>query len=169
MRLWCLPMPPVTTGWENFFLAEAGASAALTGLLFVAVSINLQRVLSFPQRLGRAAETLIVLASVLAVDLFGLVPGQSTAAFGAELLVTGVAVSAMSTWLQLRGYEKSQPTFWITTRIVTAQVPSLGYLVAGGVLLAGARGGIFWLVPGTLLCFTGGLINAWILLVEVVR
>lgn len=101
--------PPVTSGWENFFIAEAGASAALTGLLFVAASINLQRILSFPQLPGRAAETLIVLASVLAVDLFGLVPGQRTAVLGAELLGTGVAVWAMASWLLLRVRRKSDP------------------------------------------------------------
>jgi hypothetical protein len=33
------------TGWENFFIAEMGASAALVGLIFVGVSINLTRIL----------------------------------------------------------------------------------------------------------------------------
>lgn len=31
--------------WEGLFLAGAGASAALAGLLFVAMSINLDRIL----------------------------------------------------------------------------------------------------------------------------
>ena len=31
--------------WESLFVAEAGASAALAGLLFVALSINLERIL----------------------------------------------------------------------------------------------------------------------------
>jgi hypothetical protein len=37
-----------TAGWESLFVAEAGASATLAGLLFVAVSINLARVLEHP-------------------------------------------------------------------------------------------------------------------------
>ena len=37
-----------TAPWQNFFIAEVGAAAALTGLLFVAVSINLKQILSFP-------------------------------------------------------------------------------------------------------------------------
>jgi hypothetical protein len=162
-------MPPVTAGWENFFVAAAGASAAMTGLLFVAVSINLQRILSFPQLPGRAAETLIGLASVLVISLFGLTPGQSTAAFGAELTGTALLVSATSIWLQVRGYDRTQPRHWIVSRVAAATVPSLGYVAAGAALLSGARGGIYVLVPGTLLCFTGGLINAWVLLVEIVR
>jgi hypothetical protein len=40
-------MSYATTGWENFFVAEAGASAALLGLLFVAVSISLAKVLEY--------------------------------------------------------------------------------------------------------------------------
>jgi hypothetical protein len=78
-------------GWDNFFVAEAGAAAALTGLLFVAVSINLMRVLQFPQLPTRAAETLISLMSVLVVSTFALVPQQSMRTYGIEIAVTGLA------------------------------------------------------------------------------
>ena len=34
--------------WHDLFLGAVGASAALTGLLFVAISINLEQILSSP-------------------------------------------------------------------------------------------------------------------------
>jgi hypothetical protein len=43
------------TDWDNFFVASAGAAAALTGLLFVAPSINLDKVLKIPRITGRTA------------------------------------------------------------------------------------------------------------------
>ena len=35
------------SNWSNLFVAAAGASAALAGLVFVAVSINIERILKF--------------------------------------------------------------------------------------------------------------------------
>ncbi len=71
--------------WANFLIAEVGAIAALTGLIIVAVSINLQRILSFPQLPGRAAEMLIMLVGALLVCSFGLMPGQSVKQLGGEI------------------------------------------------------------------------------------
>jgi len=64
--------PRVLTTWSEFLVAIAGASSALTGLVFVALSINLARIIELPGVSGRAAETLIVLAGALIGSLAAL-------------------------------------------------------------------------------------------------
>jgi len=76
--------------WESLFVAEAGASAALAGLLFVALSINLERILKGTGLPGRAGEAIVLLLTVLVVSTFGLVPGQSPRVLGAEVLGFGL-------------------------------------------------------------------------------
>jgi modulator of FtsH protease len=72
--------------WTDLFVASAGASAALTGLLFVAVSVNIHDILKYEGLPARALQTLLLLLSAVVVSLVGLIPGQSTTALGAELL-----------------------------------------------------------------------------------
>ncbi|HEX7169325.1 MAG TPA: hypothetical protein VF206_00740, partial [Rubrobacter sp.] len=66
--------------WHEFFLAQAGAAGVLTGLVFVGVSINLEKIVSDPNSglPGRAAEALILLVAVLTTSTLLLVPGQGT-------------------------------------------------------------------------------------------
>jgi hypothetical protein len=80
----------ITAGWESLFVALAGASAALAGLLFVAISINLDRILEGPGLAGRAGEAIVLPVAVLVVSTLVLVPGQPRTALGAELLVAGL-------------------------------------------------------------------------------
>jgi hypothetical protein len=79
-------MNPQTADWANFFVAEVGASAALTGLLVVAISINLARILAIAQLPGRAAEGLIILVGAFVLGSVALIPDQSARAFAAGLM-----------------------------------------------------------------------------------
>ncbi len=54
--------------WSAFFAAQVGAAAALAGLVIVAISINIARILSHPLLPGRAAETLVAPTGLLIVS-----------------------------------------------------------------------------------------------------
>ncbi len=51
---------PLTPEWAIFFSAELAALATLTGLVVVAISINLPRILSYADLPARAGEALSV-------------------------------------------------------------------------------------------------------------
>jgi modulator of FtsH protease len=50
--------PPIAE-WSTLLAVEAGAAATLTGLVFVAVSMNAAKIMAFPGLPGRAAESLM--------------------------------------------------------------------------------------------------------------
>jgi hypothetical protein len=89
--------------WHDFFLAQAGAAGVLTGLVFVGVSINLDKIVSDPNSglAGRAAEALILLVAVLTASVLVLVPGQGLGVLGAEVLVVGLATWGWVVYIQL--------------------------------------------------------------------
>ena len=163
-------MASLVAGWENFFVAEVGAAAALSGLIFVAVSINLTRILEIKHLPERASETLVVLLGVLAVASFGLVPGQGALALGLEVLVVGFLLWACTIRLQWRAFrDPTAARQWLVLRVLATQLASIPFLVAGVLLVTGCRMGLYWLVPGVIASFAAGMLNAWVLLVEIQR
>ena len=76
---------------------EAGASAALGGLLFVAVSINLNRILALRSLPGAALGSIVLLVAVLMVSILALVPGQPGWVLGSEVLVVGIVAWSILT------------------------------------------------------------------------
>jgi hypothetical protein len=76
--------------WVNYFLAPAGGSAALTDLVFVAVSLNLQKIISFKQLPDRALGSLILLVNIFTVSSFSLITVQSIQSLGVEILLLDI-------------------------------------------------------------------------------
>ena len=90
--------------WHDFFLAQAGAAGVLTGLVFVGISINLEKIVSESDSglAGRAAEALILLVAVLTVSVLLLVPHQSSVLMGFEILVVGIGAWGWILVIQLQ-------------------------------------------------------------------
>ncbi len=164
-------MTPSITDWANFFTAEVGAAAALTGLVVVAVSINLGRILSFPQLPPRAAEPIVMLTGALILSSFGLVPGQPIAMFGAEVLAIGLLILLVALRNQL---PLTQPVEGVTRvkillRALVCAFVALPLVIGGILLVLGWNAGLYLAGIGVLIALTAGVWNAWVLLIEIMR
>jgi hypothetical protein len=158
-------------GWADFFVAEVGASAALAGFVIVAISINLARIISYPWLPGRAAETLVAPTGVLVVSSYMLVPGQQLAALVTELFVTGGVMWLMPTIIQIRTWraEAAVPRRSLVVRCTLSLFSSVPILIAAALMLMGDPNAIVGMVPGIIVSLVATVINAWVLLVEIVR
>ena len=157
--------------WANFFLAEVGASAVLAGLVVVAVSVNLSRILSFPQLPARAGVSLTMLTAALILASFGLMPGQGMVTFGTEVSAIGLVTLLVGLYNQLQSLasiEGMTPQKKLLRALVMAAA-TFPFVIGGTMLLFGFNGGLYWAAIGLLISLVVGVWNAWILLIEIMR
>jgi hypothetical protein len=158
-------------GWTSFFEGMLTATAALTGLLFVAISNNLSRILKEDHLVGSAGETLGTLLAMLAISALMLVP-QATRAAGIEVLVISsllLGITLRNQTIAIQRADPKQPRSWHASRVVATAPAGVAAVVGGLLLILRADGGFFWLVGAELLGVAGATYNAWILLIEILR
>ena len=158
-------------GWSEFFLAQAGAAAVLAGLVFVGVSINLEKILALASLPSRALGAITLLVAVLVQSSLVLVPDQSTTALGLEMLGVGLVVLLAVSAIQRDVYLKQEPQYRGRFKITIAlgQSAVLAFVVAGAVVVAAGADGMYWTVPGVLITYLVSIAEAWVLLVEIQR
>jgi hypothetical protein len=161
----------LVSSWSGFGAVIATAAASLAGLLFIAVSINLKEILKVKSLPSRAAQTLILFATPLVAAVLVVVPGQARVALGLELLATGLFVGGVQVYLDLTADRGDEDTLWrrAVGRVFPAVISCSCLVLAGATLLGQAGGGLYWLVPSVLAALIFGLVNVWVLLVEILR
>ena len=109
--------------WDAFATIAGGAAAALTGLLFVAVSVRAAYIARSQELRNRAAQTLVLFGTVLVIAVLMAIPGQGYRTLGAELLGRGVLTGAGQAVLDRRA--KASRSEQAIAQVLEAVTPNL--------------------------------------------
>ena len=154
----------VPADWQGFAEMIGGASGALTGLLFVAVSLNASRIAGHQGLRASATQTLVLFLTPLAVAAAVLTPGQPDWAVGAELIGIGLTASWVLLAIVRRKHslaDDDQRLISIFNRRGPNVIVMLLFVASGAALAADANAGLYLLLPATLVAFVSGVLNAW--------
>jgi hypothetical protein len=152
--------------WHDFGVTIGSLAGALTGLLFVAVSIKSETLSKSVSLRSRAAQTLVLfMTSALAAIV--LVAPQPGDALGGELVaLAGISGAALYVLDRRGGHDQTSRVARYIERASPNAITQVFFGVAGVTFLISAGGGLYWLIPAAVFSLVGGVINAWLFLVR---
>jgi hypothetical protein len=154
--------------WHDFFLVTGGGAAALAGLVFVAMSINVDVVAENSTHRGRAINMLTGFTAAFIICGLALMGGQSHRAVGTEWFVvaTVAALSYVHNYLQAArsGGRKAELRPY---RLAGGTTCYVAEMVGAVVLIFGQVAGLYVAAVGLIVLFAFTISGAWLLLVAV--
>ena len=160
--------------WSTFATVAGGAAAALTGLLFVAVSIRIEVIAKSMELRTRAGQTLGLFFTVLVVAILIAIPDQSQWVLGVELIALALISGAGHLVLDRRARvdpNRQDDGVHAIASILNAVAPNaitaILLLAAGVLLVVRVDAGLDLLVLPVLVALGGGVTSAWLLLTRI--
>jgi hypothetical protein len=154
--------------WGTFVTITGGGAAALTGLLFVAVSIKIDFISGSQELRNRAGQVLTLFAIVVIASALVAIPGQSDRVLGIEVIALTLVMGGLLRFLDRRAGTGGTNS---AARLLEAAAPNLLtmllMLAAGVVLAVGQPDGLYVLVTPILIALAGGMASAWLLLIRI--
>jgi len=151
--------------WNNFFVMVGGGAAALAGLVFIAMSINLSIITRDATHKNRAIATLTGFTAVFMICAFALIGNQNYQWIGIEWLVvtlvptiTYIRVYFEATKLGRSSVGLSIGRFIVGTTCYLAQIAGSAFLISGYVA------GLYVASAAMVLSFAFFISAAWLLI-----
>lgn len=151
--------------WTNFFLLVGTGAVTLTGLVFVAMSLNLKAIARDATHRYRAINTLAGLALVFMRCALVLMGGQNHRAIGAELFV----VSGISAAVFIKGYVNARRTSdgLRLSRIIGGSVVHTAEMIGAALFFFGYLAGLYIAAVAIVTNTCYMITAAWLLVIGV--
>jgi hypothetical protein len=143
-------------GWHDFYHVIGDAGAALIGLLFVSLSLNVSVITHKTNTDLRklATRTFTNFICLIMFALLFLIPNQGPLGLGVPML----GIDAIVLYVTVRRFiemRHNSNRAWgrggLTLRFVTPTICFVTVLIIGVTVLMGKTGGLYWFVPVVIL------------------
>jgi len=155
--------------WHDYFMMVGGGAAALTGLVFVAMTLHLDQIALNAAHRHRARTVLTGLTAVFIRCGLVLMGKQSGQAVALELILVLIAVEVVLYWSirqALRATASDPALLWRTIGSFSCLVIEQAGALA---LFFGNAGGLYAVGVGMMASFVFMVTGAWLLVIGVRR
>jgi hypothetical protein len=156
---------PASSLWPDYFMMVGGGAAALTGLVFVAMTLHLQEITTNLVHRHRARTILTGLTAVFIRCALVLMGGQNARAIAIELIGVLLVVEAIL-YRSIRQAAR-EPDRWVLGRAIGSFACLLLEQAGAVVLFFGNTWGLYVVGLGMMSSFVFMVSGAWLLLVGV--
>ncbi len=154
--------------WRDYFVMVGGGAAALTGLVFVAMSLHLSDIVSNPAHRHRSRTILTALTDVFVRCGLVLMGGQTARAVGVELFVVLVGVEVLVLRSLDHALRSSGPAqYGVRFRTLGYAACLIIEQTGAAILFFGHTWGLYAVGVGMMASFLFIVSGAWLLLVAV--
>jgi hypothetical protein len=154
--------------WQNFFIMVGGGAAALAGLVFIAMSINLSLITRDATHKNRAIATLTGFTAVFMVCGFALIGNQSYRWIGLEWLLVSIVptITYIRVYIRARKIGRSSVGLSIG-RFIVGTTCYVAQILGSALLISGYVAGLYLASAAMVLSFAFFISGAWLLIIGV--
>jgi hypothetical protein len=154
--------------WNNFFVMVGGGAAALAGLVFIAMSINLSIITRDATHKNRAIATLTGFTAVFMICAFALMGNQNYRWIGVEWLAVSLIPTITYTRVYIRARKIGRSSVGLSVgRFIQGIACYVAQIVGSILLISGYVAGLYLASVAMVLSFAFFISGAWLLIIGV--
>ena len=154
--------------WNNFFIMVGGGAAALAGLVFIAMSINLSIITRDATHKNRAVATMTGFTAVFLICALALMGNQNYRWIGVEWLVVTLVptITYLRVYVRARKVGRSSVGLSIG-RFMVGTACYLAQIIGSILLISGYVAGLYVASVAMVLSFAFFISAAWLLITSI--
>jgi hypothetical protein len=154
--------------WHDFFVMVGGGAAALAGLVFIAMSINISVITRDATHRNRAIATLTGFTAVFMVCAFALIGNQNHQSLGIEWLAVSLVPTITYIRVYFRARQMGKSSVGLSAgRFIQGTSCYVVQIVGSVLLISGHIAGLYVASVAMVLSFAFFISGAWLLIIGV--